>query len=197
VSGALFDDGAQVLRDQGLLVLRLTEASDDVEAGVIIRTDPVAGTEVPERTTIEVVVSSGKLEATVPLLSGLTEEAARAALEGVGLVLGVITPGNSATVAQGLVIESVPAANERLVEGSVVNLLVSDGQVQVPNVQNLSISEAQRIMQAPEVGFTVEIAQPVGCVGTAGTTVENQSIEPGLADQRSTIVLTLNCVPST
>ena len=87
VSGALFDDGAQTLRDQGLLVLRLTEASDDVEAGLIIRTDPVAGTSVPERTTIEVVVSSGKLEATVPLLTGLTEEAARAALEGVGLVL--------------------------------------------------------------------------------------------------------------
>ena len=196
VSGALFDDGAQTLRDQGLLVLRLTEASDDVEAGFIIRTDPVAGTEVPERTTIEVVVSSGKLEATVPLLTGLTEEAARAALEGVGLVLGVISPGNSATVAKGLVIESVPAANERIVEGSVVNLLVSDGQVQVPNVRNLSISEAQRIMQAPEVGFSVVVAQPVDCIGTAGTLVENQSIEPGLADQRSSITLTLNCVPS-
>ena len=196
VSGALFDDGAQTLRDQGLLVLRLTEASDDVEAGLIIRTDPVAGTEVPERTTIEVVVSSGKLEATVPLLTGLSEEAARAALEGVGLVLGVITPGNSATVAEGSVIESVPAANERVVEGSIVNLLVSDGQVQVPNVQNLSISDAQRIMQSPEVGFTVIVGQPVGCVGTVGTTVANQSIEPGLADQRSTITLTLNCVPS-
>jgi eukaryotic-like serine/threonine-protein kinase len=197
VSGALFDDGAQTLRDQGLLVLRITESSDDVEAGFIIRTDPVAGTEVPERTTIEVVVSSGKLEATVPFLSGLTEEAARAALEGVGLVLGVISPGNSATVAKGLVIESVPAANERIVEGSVVNLLVSDGQVQVPNVRNLNISEAQRIMQSPEVGFTVVVAQPVDCEGSAGTIVENQSIEPGLADQRSTITLTLNCVPST
>jgi serine/threonine-protein kinase len=195
VSGALFDDGAQTLRDQGLLVLRLTEASDDVEAGLIIRTDPVAGTQVPERTTIEVVVSSGKLEATVPLLTGLTEEAARAALEGVGLVLGVITPGNSATVPEGSVIESVPAANERVVEGLVVNLLVSDGQVQVPNVRNLSISDAQRIMQSPEVGFSVVVAQPEACFGTVGTIVENQSIEPGLADQRSSITLTLNCGP--
>ena len=194
VSGALFDDGAQVLRDQGLLVLRLTEVSDDVAVGTIIRTDPPAGTNVPERTTIEVVVSSGKLEATVPLLTGLTEEAARAALEGVGLVLGVISPGNSATVAKGAVIESVPAANEKVVEGSVVNLLVSDGQVQVPNVENLSISEAQRIMQAPEVGFTVVIAQPVGCTGSVGSLVATQSIPAGLAAQRSSITLTLNCV---
>jgi serine/threonine-protein kinase len=194
VSGALFEDGAQTLRDQGLLVLRLTEVSDDVPIGTIIRTDPPAGTNVPERTTIEVVVSSGKLETAVPLLTGLTEEAARAALEGAGLVLGVISPGNSATVAKGSVIESVPAANEQVVEGSVVNLLVSDGQVQVPNVENLSISEAQRIMQAPEVGFTVVIAQPVGCLGTVGSTVATQSIPAGLADQRSSITLTLNCV---
>jgi serine/threonine-protein kinase len=197
VSGALFDDGAQTLRDQGLLVLRLTEASDDVEAGLIIRTDPPAGTSVPERTTVEVVVSSGKLEVTVPQLQGLTEEAARAALESAGLILGAISPGNSATIAAGLVIESVPGANERIVEGSIVNLLVSDGQVQVPNVRNLNISDAQRILQAPEVGFIVVIGQPEECFGTVGTTVEEQSIEPGLADQRSTITLTLNCVPST
>ena len=194
VSGALFDDGARALQDQGLLVLRLTEASDEIPVGVIIRTDPPAGTNVPERTTIEVVVSSGKLETTVPLLTGLTEEAARAALEGVGLVLGVISPGNSATVVKGSVIESVPAANERVPGGSTVNLLVSDGQVQVPNVENLSVSEAQRIMQAPEVGFTVVIAQPEACTGTVGTLVATQSIPAGLAPQRSSITLTLNCV---
>jgi serine/threonine-protein kinase len=144
VSGALFDDGAQALRDQGLLVLRITEASDEIPAGVIIRTDPPAGTNVPERTTIEIVVSSGKLEVAVPLLTNLTEEAARAALESAGLVLGVISPANSASVVKGSVIESVPAANERVPGGSTVNLLVSDGQVQVPNVENLSISESCR-----------------------------------------------------
>ena len=194
VSGALFDDGAQTLRDQGLLVLRITEASDEIPVGVIIRTDPPAGTDVPERTTIEVVVSSGKLETTVPNLSGLTEDAARAALESAGLALGVISPGNSATVVKGSVIESVPAANERVPGGSVVNLLVSDGQVQVPNVENLSVSEAQRILQAPEVGLTVVIAQPEECTGTVGTLVASQSIAAGLAEQRSSITLTLNCV---
>jgi len=194
VTGALFDDGAQALRDQGLLVLRITEASDEIPVGVIIRTDPPAGTNVPERTTIEIVVSSGKLEVAVPLLTGLTEEAARATLESAGLVLGVISPSNSASVVKGSVIESVPAANERVPGGSTVNLLVSDGQVQVPNVENLSISEAQRIMQAPEVGFSVVIAQPESCSGTVGTLVAAQSIPAGLAPQRSSITLTLNCV---
>ena len=194
VAGALYEDGAQTLRDQNLLVLRLSEASDEVEVGKIIRTDPPAGTKVPERTTIEVYVSAGKLETTVPLLTGLTEEEARAALESARLVLGTITPGNSATVEKGLVMESVPAANSKLPEGSVVNLLVSDGQVQVPNVRNLSVSEAQRILQSVEVGFTVVIEPPLDCAGTPGSIVEDQSIEPGLGPQKSEIVLTLNCV---
>jgi eukaryotic-like serine/threonine-protein kinase len=196
VSGALYEDGAQLLRDQGLLVLRLSEPNFDVPAGEIIRTDPPAGTLVAERTTIEVIVSSGKLEVSVPQLTGLTETAAKAALEQLGLVLGIITPANSPSVAAGLVIESVPAANSKIAEGSVVNLLVSDGQVQVPNVRNLNISEAQRIMISAEVGFTVVIAEPVNCDGTFGSIVANQSIEPGLAPQKSEIILTLNCVPN-
>lgn len=195
VTGALFDDGAQVLRDQGLLVLRLTEPSDEVEAGLIIRTDPPAGTAVPERTTIEVFVSSGRLETSVPLLNGLSEAEAGAALEAAGLVLGVITPANSPSIAKGLVIESSPAANTKLPEGSTVNLVVSDGFVEVPNVRNLSVSDAQRIMQSPEVGFTVVIEPPFDCLGTVGSIVEDQSIEPGLAPQKSEVILTLNCVP--
>jgi hypothetical protein len=51
-------------------------------------------------------------------------------------------------------------------------------------------------MQSPEVGFTVVIAQPQDCLGTVGSIVENQSIEPGLAPQKSEITLTLNCVPN-
>jgi beta-lactam-binding protein with PASTA domain len=196
VSGALFDDGAAVLREQGLLVLKVSETSDEVEPGVIIRTDPVAGTQVPERTPVTVYVSAGKLETQVPLLVGMTEEEARTALETARLVLGTITPANSANIAKGLVIETSPVASSKLAEGSIVNLIVSDGQVMVPNVINLNISDAQRTLQAPEVGFTVIIEAPIDCVGSVGSIVETQSIEPGLADQKSEITLTLNCIVS-
>ena len=196
VSGALFDDGAAVLREQGLLVLKVSETSDDVEAGVIIRTDPIAGTQVPERTPVTVYVSAGKLETQVPLLVGMTEEEARTALETTRLVLGTITPANSANIAKGLVIETSPVASSKIAEGSIVNLLVSDGQVVVPNVRNLDISDAQRSLQSPEVGFTVIIETPLDCAGSVGSIVEDQSIEPGLADQKSEITLTLNCIVS-
>ena len=196
VAGSAYEDGSKVLRDQGLLVLRLIETSDVVEEGVIIKTDPPAGTKVPARTTIDVYVSSGKAEGKIPLLEGKTEAEARALLESAGLTLGGITSGNSATIAKGLVMESVPAANTTVPAGTVVKLLVSDGQVMVPDVLGLAVTEATRILQAAEVGYVASIQTPVGCSGTPGSVVASQSIPAGLAPQKQTIILTLNCVPA-
>jgi serine/threonine-protein kinase len=196
VAGSAYEDGSKVLRDQGLLVLRLIETSDVVEEGVIIKTDPPAGTKVPARTTIDVYVSSGKAEGKIPLLEGKTEAEARALLESAGLTLGGITSGNSANIAKGLVMESVPAANTLVPAGTVVKLLVSDGQVMVPDVAGLAVTEATRILQAAEVGYVASIQTPTGCSGTPGSLVASQSVPPGLAPQKQTIILTLNCVPA-
>jgi len=197
IGGASYEDGSQVLRDQGLLVLRLLETSDEFEEGAIIRTDPPAGTKVPARTTIDVYVSSGKAEANIPLLEGKTEAEARSLLESAGLTLGAIVSGNSASIAKGLVMESVPGANTPVAAGTVVKLLISDGQVMVPNVVGLSATEASRILQSPEVGYVVaSIKQATGCNGTQGALIASQSVKPGLAPQKRTITLTLNCVPA-
>jgi serine/threonine-protein kinase len=194
VAGSAYEDGSKVLRDQGLLVLRLIETSEEIEEGVIIKTDPPAGTKVPARTTIDVYVSSGRAEGKIPLLEGKTEAEARALLESAGLTLGGITSGNSATIAKGLVMESVPAANTTVPAGTVVKLLVSDGQVKVPDVVGMAVTEATRILQAAEVGYVASIQTPAGCAGTPGSVVDSQSIPAGLAPQKQTIILTLNCV---
>ena len=197
ISGALYEDGSKVLEDQGLIVLRLLEASEDVKEGVVIRTDPPAGTKMPAGTTVEVYVSSGKPESSVPFLEGMTETEAKKALESAGLELGGITSANSATIAKGQVIESAPAANTDVSEGTTVKLLVSDGQVLVPNVVLLTSVEAQRAMQAPEVGFEVVIQPPTDCTttgGTVGSTIASQSIPGGLSAQKQTVTLVLTCV---
>jgi len=196
IAGASFEDGSKVLEEQGFLVLRLLEPSDTVKEGVVIKTDPPAGTKLPASSTIEVYVSSGQSETTVPFLEGMTEAEAKEALEAVGLVLGGITPANSATIAKGAVIESSPEANSSVSEGTVVKLLVSDGQVQVPSVISLSAIEARRDLEAPDVGYTVVIESPANCNGTVGSVIASQSVPAGLAAQNQTIVLTLKCIPA-
>lgn len=193
VVNATYQDGYVTITQQGLMVSKIYEASETVPADTIIRTDPVAGTKVPEKTVITVYVSSGKNTVALPNLAGMTEAEAATALATAKLTLGTITQAASPTVEAGKVISTDPVFNSQVSEGTVVNLIISNGKVNVPDVRNLSISEARDIMSSVEVGFTVSITTKDVCTGTTGTIVTDQSILPGLADQRSAIVLYVGC----
>jgi serine/threonine protein kinase len=197
VTNKTYDEGYNTLTAQHLLVTKVYQPSDTIPLDTIISTDPVAGTKVPDNTTITVVVSSGKNTIKVPSsLIGMTESEATAALMAAKLTLGTITQANSATIPAGKVIETDPVANADVAEGSVVNLVISNGQVNVPDVRNLSISDAQSRVTAPEVGLTSTISVQGGsCPAgkTQGTIVVDQSILPGLTPQGSAIILYVGC----
>lgn len=197
VTTKTYDEGYNTLTAQKLLVVKVYEANDIIPLDTIIRTDPVAGTKVPDNTSITVYVSSGKNTVKVPgTLIGLSESEATAALMAAKLTLGTITQANSATVPAGKVIETDPVANADVAEGSVVNLVISNGQVNVPDVRNLSTSEAQSRMSSAEVGLVVSIAVQGGsCPAgkTQGTIIVEQSIMPGLTPQGSAIILYVGC----
>ena len=197
VTNKTYDEGYNTLTAQHLLVNKVYQANDTIPLDTIISTDPVAGTKVPDNTTITVYVSSGKNTVKVPgNLIGMTESEATAALMEAKLTLGTITQANSATIPAGKVMEIDPAANADVAQGSAVNLVISNGQVNVPDVRNLSTSDAQSKMTAPEVGLTVSIAVQGGsCPAgkTQGTIVVDQSILPGLTPQGSAIILYVGC----
>ncbi len=197
VVGKSYTDGYNALTGEHLLVVKTYQNSDTVPLDTIISTDPVAGTKVPDNTSITVFVSSGKNSVTVPgTLTGMTESEATAALQAAGLTLGTITQANSATVSAGDVISSDPMANSSVAQGTAVNLVISNGQVTVPDVTNLSISDAQSKLTSPEVGLTVSIqAQGGTCPAgkVQGTTVIQQSIPAGPAPQGSSVILYVAC----
>jgi serine/threonine-protein kinase len=194
VVGKTYTDGYSALTEQRLLVSKVSEPNDTVPVDTIIRTDPPAGTSVGERQMITVYVSSGANQVKIPSLSGLTESEAAGVLANLKLTLGTITQGNSGSVASGKVIESIPGLNMEVPEGSAVNLVVSNGKVMVPDVRNLAISEARNLMSAPDIALPVTITTREECAGTLGTIVVDQSIAPGLAPQKSAIILYVGCV---
>jgi serine/threonine-protein kinase len=193
VVGLTYTDGYSQLTAQSLLVSKASEPSDTVAVDTIIRTDPPAGTAVGDRQVITVYVSAGANTVKVPSLAGLTEEEAAGVLATMKLTLGTITQGNSASVAAGKVVETLPALNTEVSEGSAVNLIISNGKVMVPDVRNLDISEARNAMSAPSVGLPVSIATKGECAGAQGTIVVDQSVAPGLAKQGSAVILYVGC----
>jgi serine/threonine-protein kinase len=124
----------------------------------------------------------------------MTELDATNAITQAGLLLGSITRSDSATVAENVVISTSPEPNTSIPANSIVNLVISTGTVTVPYVVNLELSDASAQLSAPTVGYLINTDLAPDCLGTQGTTVIAQSIEPGVQPQGQTITLTLECV---
>ncbi len=102
----------QELRDAGYVVSGATPVSDPKQAGLVVRTDPAAGSPLDEGQRVQVFVSTGPCNpvcrVTVPATKGKTEADARALLSEAGFVTGQVVPGPSDLPA-GTVKETSPA----------------------------------------------------------------------------------------
>ncbi|HEX6145899.1 MAG TPA: Stk1 family PASTA domain-containing Ser/Thr kinase [Acidimicrobiia bacterium] len=145
------------LQQDGFEVRSFFEPSDTVEAGNVIRTNPVFGTEVPEGSTVEMFVSSGPEEFPVPPVVGQTLEEAERLITAAGLTVGQVTQRADADFAEGIVIEQDPSAGVRVGADAPVNLVVSTGPevVIVPNLVDLSERDATAQLQA--LGLLVRV----------------------------------------
>ena len=194
VAGLSFDSAKSALVEQKLLVQKAYEVSDTVAVDTVIRTDPAAGTMVGANTLITVYVSTGKTQVSMPDLSGMNEQMAKDAIQQAQLTLGTIVQAHSATIPKGQVIESDPVSGTKLAQGAVVNLTISDGLVEVPDVRNYSLTEARAALAA--TGLLIVIGTNEACEGAPqGTTVVEQSILPGTATPGSSITLFVSCAP--
>lgn len=190
VTGQAYADGAEVLTEAKLEPQKFTEANDTVPEGVIIRTDPAPGTTVSPGLQVKVYVSLGTTPVTVPDVSNLAEADAIAAIEAKKLVYGSTSQAYSPDVRQGVVINSdPPGGSERRVDGSIiregdtVNLIVSNGLVQVPDVKGQPIAAASSTLTALQLSIKVDV--DMTCTGG---TVADQSIV-GDQPQKSSITL--------
>ncbi len=196
VTGLTYESATAALAQENLVFSKQFEMSETIAENLVIRTDPPAGTKVAEGTMIVVYVSSGKTKVVVPSLAGMTEAEAKLALETGKLTLGTIVEGNSATVEAGKVLSSDPVAGSQVAEGTVVNLLISNGKVMVPDVVGKSISEAIRLLSAPDVALVVEKSSLEPCENGAeplGVVVTQQSVPAGLVEAGSVITIYVSC----
>jgi beta-lactam-binding protein with PASTA domain len=122
VAGLPGDAAVERLEETGFTTETIESYSDDVPSGDVISTTPGAGEVVLAVSEIDVYVSIGPefQEIEVPDVRGMTEDQARAQLEGLGLSVRVpeTCPGGS------LVIETEPISGSTVEEGDEVALFV-------------------------------------------------------------------------
>ncbi|KAB5607823.1 Stk1 family PASTA domain-containing Ser/Thr kinase [Bifidobacterium jacchi] len=94
------------------------ETSADVEKGSVVRTDPVAGSPIAQKSTITVYISDGKEKVTVPTVAAGTATAtAKAALEAQGFKVKITGPTD------GVVVSISPDSGESVDEGSTITIV--------------------------------------------------------------------------
>jgi beta-lactam-binding protein with PASTA domain len=127
------------IQDAGLRISTQPESSLDLEPGLVIETDPPAGTEVAAGTTVSLFVSTGPGRIVVPDVTGETEEAATTQLEDLGLAVEILEDASD-EVEEGRVIATTPPAGTEVDQGTIVTMTVSSGPVPVgPDAARVAI----------------------------------------------------------
>ncbi|MDQ4040079.1 MAG: Stk1 family PASTA domain-containing Ser/Thr kinase [Actinomycetota bacterium] len=122
----------------------------------------------------------------VPALAGLTEDAARIAIEQAGLTVGEVTQVASEEADLGLVVAQSPAPQSDVEEGTAVDFVIGSGPdvVAIPPV--VGLTEAQALENLEDAGFQVLPSAVQDSLVTAGqvlsvTPPEGSEVAPGSA----------------
>ena len=188
VQGRSVDDATSQLASAGLSqVKQVSEASDSIKQGSVIRTDPVSGVTVPPDTTITLYVSTGTQHVTVPLVTNLSPSAATKALQALGLKVDpTITNAHSPDVPAGEVMSTTPAGGSDAQQGDTVAIVLSDGKIDVPSVKGQIVGDAIATLSGVDYQLTVKTNSDASCTGNK---VIGQSIS-GVQKQHANVTIT-------
>lgn len=156
VVGKTLEEAKLALTEAGFEVgVVVEEYSKDVEAGKIVKQDPDAKKLAEKGSKINLVVSKGAEQVTVPDLTGKTAEEARTLLSDLGLTATAGQAEYSDEIEINKVARQDPAAGGVVSKGTAVTYFLSLGTEPgtVPNVIGLSPSDAVKALQ--DAGFVV------------------------------------------
>lgn len=116
------EEAQRELRALGLTLGSVTEVDSEQPSGVVVSSNPPAGSEVRVGSTVDVEVAKGTKA--VPSLIGLTEAQARSDLINAGFVVNVVTL-EDALATPGTVLAQTPRAGRKVPPGSLVTLTIA------------------------------------------------------------------------
>ena len=122
VAGRSVGEASNLLGQAGFTVTQTSEASETVEEGLVIRTDPPADTVLPRDSAVAIIVSSGPPEVTVTSVVGLTRNNAINSLQAAGFVVEL--QGDDPECSDLEVVDQDPDGNSTAPRGSTVTIVL-------------------------------------------------------------------------
>ena len=119
-----------------------------VPAGTVIMQSPEAGTTLKKGDTVVLTVSKGPASLTVPVLTGKSLSEAITVAQSSGLTLTVVEYVVSQDVQADMIMTQIPAAGTQCQTGDIVQVTVSGGLVNIPDVTGGTLAAARETLTA-------------------------------------------------
>jgi beta-lactam-binding protein with PASTA domain/predicted Ser/Thr protein kinase len=163
--------------------------------GEVLIQNPGPGRLTSKGNSVNLVISKGVHDVTVPYLSGVSETGARRDLAAAGLKVGRITFQSDPSLRKGDVISSSPPSGTVVPSGTAVSLVVASGNVLVPDVVGKTQSQAEAILSADH--FVYRVVTGPAPAGYGAGTVFGQSPPGGnSAPYNSVVTIDVASAPS-
>ena len=190
-------DVAKAELEAAQFVVALNPADTVCDAAIVVQNQsPAALDSAKSGETVTLVFPVAGIQ--VPAVKGLTEEAARAAIEGAGFVFMKGPDVIDKTYALGQVAVQSPEGGTQQPKGSsiTVNLSGGSGQLAVPTVVvGQTTATAQAFLQADPYKFVVTIAEEPSATVAKGLVIRTDPVVGQLVDKGAAVTLYVSSGP--
>ena len=157
VVGATLEEANAALTPLGLRSEVVEKRFDeDIATGKILESNPSGGGKIEEGGIVKLTISKGQERYVIPVLTGLTPEAAIKMLTSQPLKSAGITEEFNSTIPKGLVISTNPSNGQKVKRDTPVVIVVSKGVEEVALTTYVGQSGEQAQNELTDAGFNVE-----------------------------------------
>jgi serine/threonine-protein kinase len=193
VVGASVDEANASLTPLGLTSEIVEKRFDEeIPAGKILESDPSGGGKIDEGGRVKLVISKGQERYVIPVLTGLTPEAAIKMLTSQPLKSAGVTEEFNSTIPKGLVISTNPSNGEKVKRDTPVLILVSKGVEEIALTTYVGQSAEQAQNELTDAGFNVESTFAYSETIAAGAVISQTPSGVVSAAKGSTVALVVS-----
>ena len=186
----------QLLNEAGFQSSIRDVFDDDVPSGLVVGTDPGAGTETRKFQPVALFVSKGPQLFDLPELTGMTLDEAKSELNQAEMALGTISEKFDEGIAAGIILAQDPASGTPARHGTPVALTVSKGPEPIPVPSVVGIDENDAVDAIEAAGLEADVAKDrVNDRNVPKGSVVAQSPSNGTLTRGGTVTLTISDGP--
>jgi len=193
VVGASVEEATAALEPLGLRS-EVTEKrfDEDIAAGKILESNPSGGDKIDAGGIVKLIISKGQERYVIPVLTGLTPEAAIKTLTSQPLKSAGIVEEFNSTIPKGLVISTNPSNGQKVKRDTPVTVIVSKGVEEIALTTYVGQSADQAQNELTDAGFNVESSFAYSETVAAGAVISQTPSGVVSAPKGSTITLVVS-----